>query len=198
MSARRSGGVLPVPPLLFALLLEEAGARAKAPVVRMRARVRAVHDVTRAARGGVRGVRRRKRGRAAELRAKYGRGDLLPVELAVEDRRRARGDDGVQVDAHDRFDELRDERVAAVRVLALPAPAEARDHVEREANVLQRDGLREAVDLRDVPVEDHHGRDVQWDRRGEEGDVWEADELTVHDDHVVRGDDGCEVVSMLF
>jgi len=48
----------------------------------------------------------------------------------------------------------------------------------------------QTVDFGYVAVKDDHGGDMEWDGRGEEGDIGKTDELVVDDDDVVRGDDG--------
>ena len=118
-----------------------------------------------------------------------GRIDLVPIRFADEDGW-FRGDDSVEVDAHDTLDELCDERVATVDVLAFPAPADARDHVEGEPYIFEGGTEGQTFNLGDVPVEDDHGGNVEWDRRCEKGDVGEADQLAVDSNDIVRRDDG--------
>lgn len=101
------------------------------------------------------------------------------------------GTDGVQIDVHDAFGELGDERVATVDVFTLPTPAEAGEHVEGEPDVLKSGVARETFTFGHVSVENYHGCDVQRDGRGEKCDVGEADKLAVDDDYVVRCDDSC-------
>ena len=114
----------------------------------------------------------------------------LPV-LFGKQNGRAGGRDLVQVDVEDLFGKLGDERVTAVEVLAFPAPAEGREHVKSHPDVLERDLVWDAFAPGHVAVEDDHSSDVQGDRGDEEGDVWEADEVVVYHDDVVRGDDRC-------
>jgi hypothetical protein len=103
----------------------------------------------------------------------------------------ADGPDLLEIDVHDAFGEFRDEGVPAIEVFALPAPAEAWEHVEGEPDIFEGGVPGEDLAFGHVAVEDDHGGDVQGDGRGEEGDVGEADELVVYDDGVVRCDDGC-------
>lgn len=118
-----------------------------------------------------------------------GRIDLVPIRFTDEDGW-VGGDDGVEVDAHDALDELCDERVAAVNVLAFPAPADARDHVEGEPDVFEGGAEGQAFNLGDVPIKDDHGGNVEWDGRCEKGDVGEADQLAVDRNDIMRCDDG--------
>ena len=80
--------------------------------------------------------------------------------------------------------------MTSVNVLAFPAPAETRDHVKSHPDVFKSDLSGQTVDFGYVAVKDDHGGDMEWDGRGEEGDIGKTDELVVDDDDVVRGDDG--------
>lgn len=115
--------------------------------------------------------------------------DLIPIRFTDEDGWVC-GDDGVEVDAHDALDELCDERVAAIDVLAFPAPADARNHVESKPDVFEGGAEGQAFNLGDVPVEDDHGGNVEWNGRCEEGDVGEPDQLAVDGNDIVRCNDG--------
>lgn len=137
-----------------------------------------------------RGVPRGGERRGALLGLGDGRHDdvLVPVGLA-EQRGVRDGADLLEVHVHDALGELRDERMATVEVLALPAPAEAGKHVKREPYVLEGRVPREDVTLGHVAVENDHGGDVKRDRGCEECNVREPDKLVVHNDGVVRCDD---------
>jgi hypothetical protein len=92
----------------------------------------------------------------------------------------------LEVDVHDAFSELGNERMSTGKIFALPAPAEAREHVECEPDVFEGCMSREGLAFRHVSVEDDHGGDMEGNGRGEEGDVGEANQLVVHDDSIVR------------
>lgn len=133
----------------------------------------------------------RRRGRM--LRDGHRRGDpqvVVPLGLGQQDGVSNRLD-GVQVNAHNVRCELEDEGMPAVEVLALPAPAEARQHVERKPHVLDRSLPWETLAVGHLAVQNDHRRNVQRDRRRKERDIRETDELTVEDDNIVRGHDRC-------
>ena len=101
-----------------------------------------------------------------------------------------RRSDLVQIDIHDALSEFLDERMASVEVLALPTPAEVRKHVKRHPQVLECNLLRQVVATGHVAVQDNQNRDVERNRGGEECNVREPDKLVVHDDNIVRCDNG--------
>ncbi len=113
---------------------------------------------------------------------------LLPVWFTQENRVR-RWTNLVKIHFHYPFGKFGNQRMTTVHVLAFPAPAESRKHVECKPDVFESGVSGQSIRLRHVPVKDNHCCDMQRNRGCEERDVRESDELTVDDDCVVRCDD---------
>ena len=117
------------------------------------------------------------------------RSSLVPV-LLVNKGDTLGWDDRAEGDLEDMFTELGDKLGRASSVLALPAPLEARQHVQCLGKVLEGNMERQAIHIGDVAVENHQASSVDGDRGREEGDIREVDESGMHSNDIVRGDDG--------
>ena len=78
----------------------------------------------------------------------------------------------------------------SVCVLPLPPPPEVWNQSERTIHVLHAYGLGEEPVPGDVTEEDRHCSDMEWHRRGEEGNRRNINQLAMNNDHVVRSLDG--------
>ena len=87
------------------------------------------------------------------------------------------------------FRQTRDKWMASVEILAFPSPTDARKNVESHPDIFQCHLVGNAVTMRHVPKENNHGGNMKRDRRDEECDIWELDQVVVKNDNVVRSHD---------
>jgi len=83
----------------------------------------------------------------------------VPVELGHQHRMGRRAS-LAQIDPENLLSESGNKWVATIHLLALPAPTEGWEHIERHPDIFKRDLTGERVATRHVPKEDDHGSDV--------------------------------------
>jgi len=92
----------------------------------------------------------------------------------------------MEVDCQDLLRQTRNKRMASVKILSFPSPANAWENVESHPNIFQCHLVRNPVTVRHVSIQNDHGGDMERDRRDEECNIGELDQLVVKDDNVVR------------
>ena len=95
----------------------------------------------------------------------------------------------MEVDGQNLLRQTRDKRMTSVEVLSFPSPTDAWENVESHPNIFQCHLVRNPITVRHMPIQNDHGGDVKRDRRDEERNIGELDQLVVKDDDVVRGYD---------
>ena len=85
--------------------------------------------------------------------------------------------------------QTRDKWVTSVEILTFPSPTDAGENVESHPDIFQCHLMRDAITVRHMPIENNHSGNVERDRRDEECNVGELDQLVVKDDDVVRRND---------
>ena len=93
--------------------------------------------------------------------------------------------DLVEVNGQYLLCQARDKRVTSVKILSFPSPTNTGKNVKSHPDIFQRHLMRNAIAMRHVPIENDHGSDVKGNRRYEERDVGELDQLIMKYDDVM-------------